>query len=111
MDASTEQLLRSEDRFLSSISILEIATKVRVGKLDLPEPMLESAIEDLAIEVLPYDAKHARQLYTLPTVKDHRDPFDRALIATAIAAGMTLITTDGEFHPYRQCGLKLVEAR
>ena len=42
---------------------------------------------------------------SLPTVKDHRDPFDRLLIAQALTDDLTLISRDGKFTAYP--GLRL----
>jgi len=38
----------------------------------------------------------------------HDDPFDRILIAQAIAEKLTIISSDGKFPPYRNYGLKLL---
>lgn len=101
-------LIRREDLVLSTISILEIVIKARIGKLNLSEDLLERALHDLEIEVLPYTEAHARELYTLPVVKGHGDPFDRALIATAMAEGIPAVSTDSAFPLYRVFGLKVI---
>ena len=41
---------------------------------------------------------YARQLAKLPPY--HNDPFDRMLIATAVAENMTLLTADRNIHQY-----------
>ncbi|MBR6844166.1 MAG: PIN domain-containing protein [Bacteroidales bacterium] len=63
-------------------------------------------------------------VYTLPLSDDtliglstldidkaiHSDPFDRAIIATAISRGLTLISSDSKFPRYAEhCGLELLE--
>ena len=43
--------------------------------------------------IAPTAADYAN-LLRLPEVLDHRDPFDRLIIAQASARGMTLVTSD-----------------
>ncbi|WP_223648734.1 PIN domain-containing protein [Hymenobacter psoromatis] len=56
-------------------------------------------------QILPILDKHLVIYATLPQVKDHRDPFDRLLIAQALSEDLTLISRDGKFTDY--AGLKL----
>ncbi len=70
--------------FLSAASGWEIAIKVRLGRLTLPEPLETFVPEQMAlnaIEGLPIQMSHALHVYTLPD--HHRDPFDRLLVAQA----------------------------
>jgi PIN domain nuclease of toxin-antitoxin system len=57
-----------------------------------------------SISSLPFDADHALRLYGLPC--HHRDPFDRMLIATALAEDIPLIGSDRLFKRYK--GLKVI---
>ena len=85
----------SHDVYLSAASVWEIVTKYRAGKLPLPEPpdQLVAAERDLrGIEALPFDDAAAFQGMRLPQL--HRDPFDRMLIAQAIALGLAIVTPD-----------------
>ena len=50
------------------------------------------------ITILPIEAAHLTVLKDLPMI--HRDPFDRLLIATALAENMTLITADENIVQY-----------
>jgi PIN domain nuclease of toxin-antitoxin system len=54
--------------------------------------------------VIPFDPDHALRLYGLPP--HHRDPFDRPLIGTALAADIPLIGSDRQFKKYK--GLKVI---
>jgi PIN domain nuclease of toxin-antitoxin system len=58
-----------------------------------------------AVEVLPVRVTHVDQLDAL--AEWHRDPFDRMLIAQALAEGHTLVSRDGAFAQY---GVKVVWA-
>jgi PIN domain nuclease of toxin-antitoxin system len=87
------------ERVLSSVSILEIAIKHRSGKMDFPEELLSRAIGDLRISTLPFTARHAYELYSLP--KYHEDPWDRMIIATALVERIPLAGGDREFRKYK----------
>jgi len=50
------------------------------------------------VELLPITARHADRVGTLPA--QHRNPFDRLLIAQADVEGFTLITGDGSMDDY-----------
>ena len=71
---------------ISSISVSEIAIKHAKGKLNLPKEKVVAAIEKLNLQVLPYKPAHAYRFFDLPL--HHADPFDRMIIAQAIAEEM-----------------------
>lgn len=50
------------------------------------------------IDVLPITVQHAIGVSTLPL--HHRDPFDRLLIAQALAEGIPLVTADEALGAY-----------
>jgi PIN domain nuclease of toxin-antitoxin system len=54
--------------------------------------------------MLPFTPQHAYRLFSLPL--HHRDPFDRMLIATALAEEIPLIGSDRLFKMYK--GLKVI---
>lgn len=84
---------------VSAISLSEIAVKYATGKLNLSIDAVRSGIEDFNLRVLPYTANHAYELYGLPL--HHRDPFDRMLIAQALAEDIPIVTSDSQFRKYR----------
>jgi PIN domain nuclease of toxin-antitoxin system len=57
------------------------------------------ALEQSGFEELPLRLRHAEALGRLPW--HHKDPFDRMLAAQALAEGLTLVTRDAAFRPYR----------
>jgi PIN domain nuclease of toxin-antitoxin system len=86
---------QSNDVYLSAVSVWEIVTKYRDGRLPLPEPpdRLISAERALrGVEALAFDEESALQGLKLPPL--HRDPFDRMLLAQAIAHGAAIVTPD-----------------
>jgi PIN domain nuclease of toxin-antitoxin system len=89
---------------LSAISLVEIAIKSTIGKLKLSADVARQALENLDIRILPYTADHAFELFTLPT--HHADPFDRQIIAQALAEQIPVITPDEAFQLYKD--LKII---
>jgi len=87
----------SARKVISVVSLTEIAIKVSTGKLDVGPRFFETA-GDLGLEIEPFGADHARVLAELPWI--HRDPFDRMLVAQAMAGGATLITVDPNIQKY-----------
>lgn len=81
--------------FVSGASAWEIATKYRLGKLMEAKELVENYHEILAkagfIE-LSITSIHALRAGTLPI--EHRDPFDRMLIAQAELESMYFISYD-----------------
>lgn len=91
-------------RFMSVISVYEIALKHRKGKLQLDQKLTEKLLDDLVIDLLPVSPEHVFRGFNLPM--HHSDPFDRLIIIAALEQGMTLIGGDHEFSKYK--GLKVL---
>lgn len=85
---------------LSVLSYWEVIVRTAIGKLDVGDPRLwwSDAVESLAARVLPVRPEHVAALHELPPI--HKDPFDRMLIAQAIAEGLVLVTTDRAMAQY-----------
>ena len=85
----------------SAIGAAEIATKVRIGKLQLPgeaDEFVTSGMEDFDMKPLPLYIHHALRVAELPL--HHRDPFDRLLVAQAQMEGLPLMTADPKLAAY-----------
>jgi len=89
---------------LSAISLSEIAIKSSRGKLKLSDRAMRQAVEELGLRILPYTAEHAFSLFALPP--HHADPFDRQIIAQALAENIPVLTCDHAFDLYK--GLKVI---
>jgi PIN domain nuclease of toxin-antitoxin system len=92
---------KSNEVFLSVVSVWEALVKYQLGKLPLPEPAdeyLDSRRNAHGIAALPLDAQAASHLLTLPP--HHRDPFDRMLICQAVHHDLTIVTSDEMFGRY-----------
>jgi PIN domain nuclease of toxin-antitoxin system len=92
------------ERRVSAVSITEIPIKHARGELAFNRDDVLSALEDLLVNVLPYRFEHALRLFELPL--HHADPFDRQIIAQAVAEDIPVITSDGAFRRYKE--LKLI---
>ncbi len=102
---ATAALQNSENILeLSVISITEIAIKTSLGKLQVSPAIVRQALQDLDIRVLNYSGDHALRLFDLPL--HHSDPFDRQIIAQALAEKIPVVTPDEKFKLYS--GLKIV---
>ncbi len=87
--------------FLSAVSAWEIITKVRIGRLPLAEPVdgfIARHLEENAFQPLSITMRHTFELEAMPDL--HRDPFDRMLVAQAIAEDMSLVTGDQAIRAY-----------
>ena len=79
----------------SVVSAWEIAIKAGVGKLELPgspEKFVTEQLSRNALDILPIHVRHALGVHGLPD--HHRDPFDRLLIAQAMAENIAILTAD-----------------
>ena len=85
---------------VSIASLWEMAIKVGLGKLKPSKP-LSAIVEDaqrFGVVILPILPAHALAVEKLPM--HHRDPFDRMLVAQAMAENLVLVTRDPAFEPY-----------
>ncbi|GAB3565484.1 type II toxin-antitoxin system VapC family toxin [Spirosoma luteolum] len=93
---------RANKLLVSAASLFEIAIKAKLGKLDTQRTTTEivaemSRLDMLLLPVLP---SHLDTYQTVPLFDDHRDPFDRLLIATALCEQVSFISSDGKFDRY-----------
>jgi PIN domain nuclease of toxin-antitoxin system len=93
-DEATELLV-------SAVVAWEIAIKYALGRLDLrlaPERLVPEAIVSMDAHAIAIDHRDALGVATLPPI--HGDPFDRLLVAQAIARDATLVTADRRLAEY-----------
>lgn len=89
------------EKFVNAVSLWEIAVKLSLGKLKLPQPFGEVFPRQLELngfELLQISCAHLDQLVGLPF--HHRDPFDRLLLAQALTDDLTIVSRDPEFSKY-----------
>lgn len=88
-------------RWLSIASPWEMAIKQSIGKLTLTLPLKQYLNKNLPlhmVQLLPIEINHLSRVATLPP--NHRDPFDRLIIAQAMTENMTLLSADPAFDQY-----------
>jgi len=81
----------SNEVLVSAAVYWEIAIKRNLGKLTAPDD-LRGALQRCGFIELNITPAHALATETLPM--HHRDPFDRILVAQALAEGATLVSRD-----------------
>lgn len=94
--------------FVSTVSLQEIAIKVTIGKLEAEKftiPGFLKFCEQLNFTVLDIVPKNTISYLNLPLFKNHRDPFDRMLISTAIERNFVLLSCDTKLPQYDKSGL------
>ncbi len=96
LSASARRLLEDEENALlfSAASLWEITIKSDLGRTDFQvDPrLLRRALVDNGYIELPITNRHVVSMKGLAPL--HKDPFDRMLVAQAIAEGISLVTTD-----------------
>lgn len=104
MSVNSRQLIEDIDNkaMVSAASLFKIAIKVKVGKMILVKPLNEiyRDIQLAAIEIIPILFSHLDEYQSIPLFDDHRDPFDRLIIASAIVEKADLISIDPKFQYY-----------
>jgi PIN domain nuclease of toxin-antitoxin system len=87
--------------WLSVASIWEIGIKYKSGKLNLPQPpdrFIPQQIQADQLSILSITSNHALKAADLPL--NHKDPFDRMLIAQVSLEGLSILTNDQAFAAY-----------
>lgn len=90
--------------FFSPATVWELSLKAAKGKLKLPDQFEAELLAQNFVE-LPIISRHARSSTNLPMY--HGDPFDRLLVAQALAERLILVTRDTMLSSY---GVAVVSA-
>jgi PIN domain nuclease of toxin-antitoxin system len=96
--AAKALILEASEVYVSAASIWEIAIKARLGKIDADPRQMAQAIAASGFSELPISVQHAAGVELLP--EHHKDPFDRLLIAQALAEPLRLVSADGQLAKY-----------
>lgn len=95
---------------VSAVSFWEISIKSTLGKLTLegggPADLPGYAFA-AGFEILPLDPDTAATSADLPPLSNHRDPFDRMLVWTALRGNLHLVSCDRRMAGYLGEGLKI----
>lgn len=99
LNPAARRLIQEADEvYVSAASVWEIAIKARLGKIDADPTALLGSIEASGMLELPVKASHAAGVALLEP--HHNDPFDRLLIAQALAEPLRLLTADAMLERY-----------
>jgi PIN domain nuclease of toxin-antitoxin system len=108
LSADIRQTVENGPVYLSVLCYWEVLLKSMKGALEVGDPRQwwAEALDIFGARALPLRPAHAAALYDLPSI--HKDPFDRMLIAQAMAADLTLVTTDREIPKYAGARLRVL---
>jgi len=100
--------VETQATYISTVSYWEVVLKSMKGKLAVGDPRSwwRTALADLSATALGLTPGHVAEICTLPPI--HADPFDRALVAQAVAENLTLATTDSHIKLYASDRLRIV---
>ncbi len=110
---SVAELLSASDKneiLVSTVSFWEIAIKTSIGKLQLENFdifKLPEYCDALGFSIIKLNSQDALYYVKIAVRENHKDPFDRMLIATAIKNGYTLISKDHKIPQYQKDGLSV----
>src|SRR5712692_1275342 len=100
LSSRARRLVDAGENVVSVASYWEVVVKTQKGLLSIADVATwwRRATELIAVRTLPIRASHVTALAALPLV--HKDPFDRMLIAQAIAEGLDFVTNDEHISSY-----------
>ena len=92
----------NQTKLISLASVWEMAIKLSKNKLTLAIPLEDYTNQKIQLpdyELLPIRLHHLNLISTLPFF--HNDPFDRLLIAQAIADNLPILSCDVSLDAYK----------
>ena len=98
-----EKICSANQLYISSCSSFEIALKHKRGQLELgkfssPEDFWKGCMQRYVLSEVPVSTELFNHAVRLPD--HHSDPFDRLIIATALALTCPIVTYDKLFKKY-----------
>ncbi|MFT3879153.1 MAG: type II toxin-antitoxin system VapC family toxin [Gemmatales bacterium] len=101
--ATTIILDPTNEVFISTVSLWEIAIKVSIKKLSLQRPydeFLDKCLTEYQFELQPIEPRHLIHVSALAFLNNHRDPFDRLLVAQTLEEGFSIVSNDTALDGY-----------
>ena len=89
------------DVLISPATLWEMTIKVRLGKYTRPGPFgpfMDTQLTSNRIRLLPIEVRHTALLASMPF--HHRDPFDRLIVAQALAESIGVVSVDAMLDAY-----------
>jgi PIN domain nuclease of toxin-antitoxin system len=93
----------SNEILISPASYWEIAIKVSIGKWRLNRPyeeFIDIGLKRYGFQILPILPMHTARLVGLPFPPGHKDPFDRLIVAQAMAESISIVSADAALDVY-----------
>ncbi len=90
----------ADEVVVSRVSLWELAIKAGLGKVRIDLPAFAEQVESMGFTWLPIENAHILKLPDLPTFDDHRDPFDRLLVAQSVSEPLIILTVDDKLARY-----------
>jgi len=97
-----QKIEETELVFVSAVALWEIAIKINIGKLNIVTSFeeIKENMNDLNIQELPIEFDDSLAYIGLPILKQHKDPFDRMIVAQATRRSLTLVSADKKLDAY-----------
>lgn len=98
-------ILEADNVFVSPISFYELSIKLKIGKsVGSSRPISDIITETLAsgFQWVPLSREHIEAYQSIPLLADHRDPFDRLILAIAYTEKMSIVSADQQFMRYTE---------
>ncbi|MBV2234638.1 MAG: type II toxin-antitoxin system VapC family toxin [Sterolibacterium sp.] len=95
-----QQVEAAEAVFVSQVSLWELSIKAGLGRLRIDLPVFARQVEEMGFSWLNIGNAHILKLAELPAFDDHKDPFDRLLVAQSLAEPLILLTADAKLARY-----------
>lgn len=94
---------RKTRTFISQISYWEMAIKINIGKLAIPIGLQNVMLltQQAGIGMIPVQNSHLVQYQRLEVKEEHKDPFDRYIVVTALSEELTILSDDSRFDLYK----------
>ncbi len=113
LSSKVEAILKDSDNiiYVPQVALYEIAIKQKLNKLPNFEISINDLIEKISLidfQIMPIKNEHINAYHSIDLVEDHRDPFDRLIIATAFYEKIPIISADEKFKNY-QSQIQLID--
>jgi PIN domain nuclease of toxin-antitoxin system len=101
--ASAAILDPANEKWVSPATYWEVAIKVSIGKYSMAQPFEDfwrNAIDMNSFQILHILPRHAAVVAAMPFPPNHKDPFDRLLVAQALVEEMRVVSGDPKLDGY-----------
>ncbi|WP_218079775.1 type II toxin-antitoxin system VapC family toxin [Anthocerotibacter panamensis] len=98
---TARKLVQEADQVrVSRVSQWELVIKADAGKLHIDLPLFTQQVAVIGFSWLPIESAHMLMVASLPRFDDHKDPFDRLLVAQSLSEPLIFLTADTKLARY-----------